>query len=139
LFAAASFWFGRSHPNNVCNLVPFLALVAFRVLDRPAAEAPAVAAGDTSAKPADQKFDLATIKPCPRDAVAPPNRSGGWPRRAQVTPDFARWACLTVADLAFLAYVGPSNRLHSKNVRRSDDPEPVRNDPLAHQKVHHRG
>jgi len=34
LFAAASFWFGRSHPNNVCNLAPFLALVAFRLLDR---------------------------------------------------------------------------------------------------------
>ena len=35
LFAAASYWFGRSHPNNVCNLAPFLVLVAFRVLDRP--------------------------------------------------------------------------------------------------------
>ena len=40
LFAAASYWFGRSHPNNICNLVPFLALVSFRVLDRPAGDRP---------------------------------------------------------------------------------------------------
>jgi hypothetical protein len=35
LFAATSYWFGRSHPNNICNLAPFLVLVALRVLDRP--------------------------------------------------------------------------------------------------------
>jgi hypothetical protein len=35
LFAATSYWLGRSHPNNICNLAPFLMLVAFRVLDRP--------------------------------------------------------------------------------------------------------
>jgi hypothetical protein len=35
LFAVASYWFGRSHPNNICNLAPFLVVVAFRVLDRP--------------------------------------------------------------------------------------------------------
>jgi hypothetical protein len=35
LFATTSYWFGRSHPNNICNLAPFLMLVAFRVLDRP--------------------------------------------------------------------------------------------------------
>jgi hypothetical protein len=35
LFAAASYWLGRSHPNNICNLAPFLVLVAFRALDRP--------------------------------------------------------------------------------------------------------
>jgi hypothetical protein len=34
LFAATSYWLGRSHPNNICNLAPFLMLVAFRVLDR---------------------------------------------------------------------------------------------------------
>jgi hypothetical protein len=37
LFAASSYWLGRSHPNNICNLAPFLALVAIRALDRPAA------------------------------------------------------------------------------------------------------
>ena len=37
LFAAASYFLGRSHPNNICNLMPFLVLVALRVLDRPAA------------------------------------------------------------------------------------------------------
>jgi len=36
LFAASSYWFGRSHPNNICNLMPFLVLVAFRALDRSA-------------------------------------------------------------------------------------------------------
>jgi hypothetical protein len=35
LFAATVYWLGRSHPNNICNLMPFLALVALRVLDRP--------------------------------------------------------------------------------------------------------
>jgi hypothetical protein len=35
LFAAATYWLGRSHPNNICNLAPFLVLVALRVLDRP--------------------------------------------------------------------------------------------------------
>jgi hypothetical protein len=39
LFATASYWLGRSHPNNICNLAPFLVLVAFRVLDRPATAA----------------------------------------------------------------------------------------------------
>jgi hypothetical protein len=34
LFAAAAYWLGRSHPNNICNLAPFLVLVALRVLDR---------------------------------------------------------------------------------------------------------
>jgi hypothetical protein len=43
LFAAASYWLGRSHPNNVCNLAPFLALVALRVLDRPADDRSALA------------------------------------------------------------------------------------------------
>jgi len=38
LFATASYWLGRSHPNNVCNLAPFLVLVAVRALDRPAGE-----------------------------------------------------------------------------------------------------
>jgi hypothetical protein len=33
LFGAASYYFGRSHPNNVCNLMPFVALVGFRTLD----------------------------------------------------------------------------------------------------------
>jgi len=35
LFAAATYWLGRSHPNNICNLAPFMVLVALRVLDRP--------------------------------------------------------------------------------------------------------
>lgn len=80
----------------------------------------------------EQKFDLATIKPCPRDAVPPPGRSGGWPKRAQVSPDLARWECLTVEDLVFLAYArsDTTNRLlNNKNVRRPDDPEPVRGGP----------
>ena len=34
LFASACFYFGRSHPNNVCNLAPFLVLVGVRALDR---------------------------------------------------------------------------------------------------------
>jgi hypothetical protein len=43
LFAVASFFFGRSHPNNICNLMPFLALVGLRVLDRPDAAHPVLA------------------------------------------------------------------------------------------------
>jgi hypothetical protein len=35
LFATISYYFGRSHPNNVCNLMPFVALVIFRALDGP--------------------------------------------------------------------------------------------------------
>jgi hypothetical protein len=35
LLATTSYWLGRSHPNNICNLMPFLVLVAVRVLDRP--------------------------------------------------------------------------------------------------------
>ncbi len=35
LFAVTSYTLGRSHPNNICNLAPFLALVALRALDRP--------------------------------------------------------------------------------------------------------
>jgi hypothetical protein len=38
LFATTSYWLGRSHPNNICNLMPFLVLVSFRVLDRPAGD-----------------------------------------------------------------------------------------------------
>lgn len=38
LFAAASYWLGRSHPNNICNLAPFLVLVAMRALDRPSGD-----------------------------------------------------------------------------------------------------
>lgn len=34
LFATACFCFGRSHPNNICNLAPFLALIGVRALDR---------------------------------------------------------------------------------------------------------
>jgi hypothetical protein len=34
LFAAATYFLGRSHPNNICNLMPFLSLVAVRALDR---------------------------------------------------------------------------------------------------------
>jgi hypothetical protein len=30
LFAAASYYLGRSHPNNICNLMPFMTLVALR-------------------------------------------------------------------------------------------------------------
>lgn len=33
LYAAASYYLGRSHPNNVCNLMPFMALAALRSLD----------------------------------------------------------------------------------------------------------
>lgn len=35
LFAVTSYTLGRSHPNNICNLAPFIALVALRALDRP--------------------------------------------------------------------------------------------------------
>ena len=42
LFAVTSYTLGRSHPNNVCNLAPFLALVAMRALDRPTAPSGAV-------------------------------------------------------------------------------------------------
>ena len=34
LFAAVSVWFGRSHPNNICNIAPFILLVVLRVIDR---------------------------------------------------------------------------------------------------------
>lgn len=44
LFATASYFLGRSHPNNVCNLMPFLLLVALRALDRPAGEVPPLTA-----------------------------------------------------------------------------------------------
>jgi hypothetical protein len=37
LFATTSYFLGRSHPNNVCNLMPFIALVAVRALQRPLA------------------------------------------------------------------------------------------------------
>jgi hypothetical protein len=33
LFTATSYYLGRSHPNNVCNLMPFIVLVALRSLD----------------------------------------------------------------------------------------------------------
>jgi hypothetical protein len=36
LFAAVSYYLGRSHPNNICNLMPFVALVGMRALKRPA-------------------------------------------------------------------------------------------------------
>jgi hypothetical protein len=39
LFGAASYFFGRSHPNNVCNLMPFVALVILRTLDGPSPSA----------------------------------------------------------------------------------------------------
>ena len=42
LFAVTSYTLGRSHPNNVCNLAPFLALVALRALDRSAETSGAV-------------------------------------------------------------------------------------------------
>ena len=42
LFAVTSYTLGRSHPNNVCNLAPFIALVALRALDRPAETSGAV-------------------------------------------------------------------------------------------------
>ena len=42
LFAAASYYLGRSHPNNICNLMPFIALVALRSLD---GESPAILPG----------------------------------------------------------------------------------------------
>ena len=35
VFVAASYWLGRSHPNNVCNLAPFLVRVALRALEGP--------------------------------------------------------------------------------------------------------
>ncbi len=34
LFATSCYCFGRSHPNNICNLAPFLVLVGVRALDR---------------------------------------------------------------------------------------------------------
>jgi len=34
LFATASVWFGRSHENNICNIMPFIVLVAVRAMDR---------------------------------------------------------------------------------------------------------
>ncbi len=33
LFASTSYYLGRSHPNNICNLMPFIVLVALRSLD----------------------------------------------------------------------------------------------------------
>ncbi|HWE52087.1 MAG TPA: hypothetical protein VG273_20000 [Bryobacteraceae bacterium] len=36
LFAAANYYMGRSHPNNVCSIMPFIALVGIRALARPA-------------------------------------------------------------------------------------------------------
>jgi hypothetical protein len=33
LFAAASYYLGRSHPNNICNLMPFVALLALCAMD----------------------------------------------------------------------------------------------------------
>lgn len=33
LFAATSYYLGRSHANNICNLMPFLVLAALRTLD----------------------------------------------------------------------------------------------------------
>ena len=35
LLASATYWLGRSHPNNICNLAPFLTLCVLRALDRP--------------------------------------------------------------------------------------------------------
>jgi hypothetical protein len=52
LIAVSSYWLGRSHPNNVCNLLPFLVLVGFRVLDQPA--------GDRSPLARVTRFGLAT-------------------------------------------------------------------------------
>jgi len=36
LFAASNYYMGRSHPNNVCSIMPFIALVGMRALERPA-------------------------------------------------------------------------------------------------------
>ncbi len=33
LFSATSYYLGRSHPNNICNLMPFIVLVLLRTLD----------------------------------------------------------------------------------------------------------
>jgi hypothetical protein len=33
LFAVTSYYLGRSHPNNICNLMPFIVLVGLRSLD----------------------------------------------------------------------------------------------------------
>ena len=35
LFAASSYYLGRSHPNNICNLMPFVVLVALRARPSP--------------------------------------------------------------------------------------------------------
>lgn len=35
LFAASSYYLGRSHPNNICNLMPFVVLVALRAQPSP--------------------------------------------------------------------------------------------------------
>jgi hypothetical protein len=42
LFAASSYFLGRSHDNNICNLMPFITLVALRLLRRLEDEAGAV-------------------------------------------------------------------------------------------------
>ncbi len=47
LFVTTTYYFGRSHPNSVCDLMPFVALVAFRALarTRSVALSTAIAAG----------------------------------------------------------------------------------------------
>jgi len=43
LFATVAYYLGRSHPNNINNLMPFVVLVALRALDRPMSERSVVA------------------------------------------------------------------------------------------------
>lgn len=42
LFAAANYYLGRSHPNNICCLMPFIALAGLRALEKPTLMRPAI-------------------------------------------------------------------------------------------------
>jgi bla regulator protein blaR1 len=81
---------------------------------------------------AQQKYEVASIKPCASEAL-PPIQSGAraaGPGNATTSPGRAHWDCITLGELANLAYAGPYNRLLNSLVRQQPgQPQLVRGGP----------
>jgi bla regulator protein BlaR1 len=84
----------------------------FLIIDsvqRPAPNTALPATEGTSAGQAGSRFDVVSIKPCPKDAPPPAASSGGLrrggaPWHATVSPGYAFWSCVTLSQLVDQAF-----------------------------------
>jgi uncharacterized protein (TIGR03435 family) len=100
--------------------LPALCVAATVVLGARAGLQPRQAAGSQDPASVQQKYDVVSIKPCA--GLPPPGTGRGQnPRYPAVSPGYAQWLCVTLAELANQAYAGEDYPLLNSANRRDPD------------------